>query len=169
MVRSLSIFSFIIFLFSFPFWLNGAESRAKKIRKYDLLVEEALKYVGTKYTLGGCQPGGFDCSGFVYYVYQKYGIELPRVSTDQAKAGKRVGLRNVKKGDLLFFRGSNLKDRKIGHVGIVVSEKHEPVRFVHASTSRGIVVSDIATEYYKLRYRKARGFKELKKRVKQPN
>ncbi|MBI1184300.1 NlpC/P60 family protein [bacterium] len=152
---------------SLQFIAVSAEStRHHKVRKYELLVDEALKYVGTKYVFGGTAPGGFDCSGFVSYVFQKYNISLPRISSDQAKSGKRVGLRRVQKGDLLFFRGSNIKDRSIGHVGIVVSEKHEPVRFVHASTSRGVVVSELSMEYYKTRFRKARRFKELKKKVK---
>ena len=147
---------------------TGSALRSKKVRTYELLVEEALKHQGTKYVFGGCKPGGFDCSGFVGYVYAKFDISLPRVSTDQADAGKRVGLGSVKKGDLLFFRGSNEKDRKIGHVGIVISDKHEEVQFVHASTSRGVVVSKLSTEYYKKRFRKARCFKELNKKVRKP-
>ena len=147
---------------------TGGTLRSKKVRTYELLVEEALKHKGTRYVFGGCKPGGFDCSGFVGYVYAKFDITLPRTSTDQAKAGKRVGLGSVKKGDLLFFRGSNEKDRKIGHVGIVISDKNEEVQFVHASTSRGVVVSKLSTEYYKKRFRKARCFKELNKKVRRP-
>ena len=145
--------------------IHAITTKKNKVRKYELLVNEALKYVGTPYQFGGSAPGGFDCSGFVGFVFKKYGIDLPRVSTDQAKAGKRVPLRKAKKGDLIFFKGSNKKDRKIGHVGIVVSDKGEPVRFVHASTYRGVVVSDLSTEYYKERYKKVRCFKELKKKV----
>jgi len=166
MLKTLPILLTFLALSVWPFWLNGEDAGPKKIRKYELVVQDAMKHVGTKYVLGGCQPGGFDCSGFVYYIYKQYGIELPRISTEQADAGKRVSLRRVQKGDLLFFRGSDLKDRKIGHVGIVISNKKEPIKFVHASTSRGIVVSELETEYYKLRYRKARRFKELKKKVK---
>ena len=144
----------------------ATELKKKKVRKYELLVNEALKYVGTPYKFGGSAPSGFDCSGFVGYVFRKYGVELPRISTDQASTGKGVSLRKAKKGDLIFFRGSNKRDRKIGHVGIVISGKGEAVKFVHASTSRGIVVSELSTEYYKERYRKVRCFKELNKKVK---
>lgn len=147
---------------------TGSTLKSKKIRTYELLVEEALKYKGTKYVFGGCKPGGFDCSGYVSYVYAKFNIELPRTSIDQSGAGKRVGLGAVKKGDLLFFRGSNIKDRTIGHVGIVISNKNEEVEFVHASTSRGVVVSKLSTEYYQKRFRKARCFKELNKKVRKP-
>ena len=166
-MRFTTLLSLTLLLVTLPFGISNAESaRPKKVRKYELLVNDALKYVGTKYVFGGSKPGGFDCSGFVSYVFQKHGISLPRVSTDQASAGKRVGLGNAKKGDLIFFKGSNLRDRKIGHVGIVVSNKNEPVQFVHASTSRGVVVSNLETEYYKKRFRKVRCFKELNKKVK---
>lgn len=149
-----------------PIGLSANDQYLTKVRTYELVVAEAMKYLGTKYRLGGCVPGGFDCSGFVSYVYGKFGISLSRISHEQAKSGKRVGLKKVKKGDLLFFRGSNVKNRAIGHVGIVVSNKGEPVRFIHASTSRGVVISDLSTIYYKERYRKARCFRELKRKVK---
>ncbi len=160
-------FLILVFLFAFPVYtIQANELKNIKVRKYELLVQEALKHVGTKYTLGGTSPSGFDCSGFVGYVFKKFDIDLPRISTEQATAGKRVPLRKAKKGDLIFFKGSNLKDRKIGHVGIVISEKGQPVEFVHASTSRGVVVSSLSTEYYKLRYKRVRCFKELNQKVK---
>lgn len=145
----------------------GIDMAGKKVkqRAYDLLVAEAMKYQGTKYVFGGCAPGGFDCSGFIKYVYGKFGVNLPRTSLEQSKTGKRIGLNKVKKGDLLFFRGSNIKSRKIGHVGIVITEKGAPVKFIHASTSRGVVVSSLSTSYYKKRFRKAVCFKKLKKKV----
>ncbi|MBI3143397.1 MAG: C40 family peptidase [Bacteroidetes bacterium] len=149
-----------------PAWLGAEEQYLTKVRTYELLVAEAMKHLGTKYRLGGCAPGGFDCSGFVSFLFGKFGVELPRISHEQAGEGKRVGLRKVKKGDLLFFRGSNIKDRTIGHVGIVVSDKGEPVRFIHASTSKGVVISELSTAYYKDRFRKARCFRELKRKVK---
>ncbi|MFY0675483.1 MAG: C40 family peptidase [Bacteroidia bacterium] len=158
---------FLILAIALPLHSSLATPLKKnKVRKYELLVNEALKYVGTPYKFGGSAPSGFDCSGFVGFVFKKYGINLPRISTDQATVGKRVSLGKAKKGDLIFFKGSNKRDRKIGHVGIVVSNKGEPVRFVHASTSRGVVVSDLSTTYYKERYRKVRCFKELNKKVK---
>ena len=154
----------ILILISIYTFSTGATFK-RKTRKYDLLVVEALKYKGTKYTLGGCAPSGFDCSGYVKYVYAKFGISLPRTSVEQSKSGKRVGLNHVKKGDLLFFRGNNVKDRKIGHVGIVISEKGQPVSFIHASTSRGVVISKLSSKYYKDRFRRAACFKELRKKA----
>lgn len=146
--------------------MQGKElGHKQKSRKYDLLVAEALKYQGTKYVFGGCTPGGFDCSGFIQFIFHKFNIELPRTSINQSKSGKHIGLKKVKKGDLIFFRGSNIKDRKIGHVGIVISERGQPIRFIHASTSRGVVVSNLSSTYYKERFRRATCFKELKKKV----
>lgn len=161
-LRTIYLFPIILLFFSGCRSQRGQE----KLRKYDLLAKDALAQVGTPYKFGGCEPGAFDCSGLVYYVYQKHGITLPRTSKEQSKAGSSVSIRNVRKGDLLFFRGSNARKRKIGHVGIVISDENEPVKFVHASSSRGVVVSQLSTKYYDIRFRKARRFSQLKKKVK---
>ena len=159
------IILFLLICFCLPV-LNGTDAKSKKTRKYELVVAEAMKHVGTKYKYGGCAPDGFDCSGFVGYIYKKFGINLPRVSSQQADEGKRMSKSKAKKGDLIFFKGSNLRDKKVGHVGIVITDKGDDIKFVHASTSRGVVVSSLSTAYYKDRYKKIRCFKELNKKVK---
>lgn len=144
--------------------LHTEKVQKSKTRKRDLLVNTAKKYVGVPYKMGGCTSTGFDCSGFVQFVYKKYDVALPRTSKEQSRAGKRRWKRRPRKGDLLFFKGP--KGFKVAHVGIVVSEKGEPVQFIHASTSRGVMVSSLETTYFKKRYKRARKFKSLKKKIK---
>lgn len=138
--------------------------KRKRVRKYELLVQTAIKYRNTKYVWGGNSPAGFDCSGFTSYVFNAHQVALPRTSTDQAKAGRRIRKRKARKGDLIFFRGSDAKKRKVGHVGIVISEKREPIRFIHAS-SRGVVVNNLSDSYYAKRFRKVRRIRGLRKKI----
>lgn len=128
------------------------------------MVQTANKYRNTKYAWGGASPSGFDCSGFTSYVFRAHHVELPRTSTDQAKTGRRIGKRRARKGDLIFFRGSDAKKRKVGHVGIVISEKREPIKFIHAS-SRGVVINNLSDSYYKKRFRKVRRIRGLRKKI----
>jgi cell wall-associated NlpC family hydrolase len=102
------------------------------------MVLTGQEHLGVRYVWGGSSPSeGFDCSGFVQYVYARNGVRLPRVSRDQARAGERVAasLANLKPGDLLFFAGSS---GVIDHVAIYVGDQ----TILHASSRRGEVVYD---------------------------
>lgn len=104
----------------------------------ELAIRTADGYVGVPYVWGGSSPAeGFDCSGYVQYVYARNGIRLPRVSRDQARAGRRVApdLSTLHDGDLLFFAGA---DGVIDHVAIYVGDR----TILHASSSRGAVGYD---------------------------
>lgn len=99
----------------------------------------ADRYVGTRYVWGGSNPDeGFDCSGFVQYVFARNGVRLPRVSRDQAGAGAAVPARPdaLRPGDLMFFAGN---DGVVSHVAIYVGDG----RFIHSSGSRGAVGYDV--------------------------
>jgi cell wall-associated NlpC family hydrolase len=122
----------------------------------DKLVNYAKKQLGVKYLYGGMSPKGFDCSGFTKYVFAKIGYNVPRVSRDYAKTGKKISVKNTKKGDILLFTGSNKHKRVTGHLGIVVSNKNGVIKFIHASSSRGIVISDLKIKYYQERILGAR-------------
>jgi cell wall-associated NlpC family hydrolase len=93
----------------------------------DRIADTALSMLGTPYRYGGRGPGGFDCSGLVYYAYQQAGIEVPRTAKNQKKAARRINRQSLSRGDLLFFNVS----WKSGHVGIYVGDD----RFVHAPSS----------------------------------
>jgi len=111
------------------------------------LVEYALQFVGYQYVYGTAGPRTFDCSGFVMYVYGKYGVSLPHYSGSQFNCGQPVAKSALSPGDLVFF-GSG-----ISHVGIYIGGG----RFVHAANSKsGVITSDLTDGYYAANYQGAR-------------
>ena len=116
------------------------------------IVNFAKKYLGYKYVSGGTTPkGGFDCSGFTYYVYNSCGYSLSRLCSVQAKSGTAVSRQELQLGDLIFF--NNGGNGTIGHVGIYIGEG----RFIHAANSRrGVVTDTINSGYYNTYYYQAR-------------
>ncbi|MFN3554388.1 MAG: C40 family peptidase [Bacteroidales bacterium] len=118
--------------------LNGNENPA--------LIREVASWMGTPYRAGGTTRAGADCSGFVKMVYRAvYNIDLDRVTVHMAQNSSRVNKRNLREGDLVFFR---INGRKISHVGIYLSNN----KFIHASTSRGVMVNDLDEAYYSQRF-----------------
>ena len=108
------------------------------------IVENAKQHLGTPYVWAGSTPNGFDCSGFTSYVMKDFGKELSRRSEDQYNQGKKVKEKNVQKGDLIFFSNGS----GISHVGIVISEKGQPIEMIHASSSKGVIVTNIESSEY---------------------
>lgn len=105
------------------------------------IVDYAKQFVGVPYVYGGTSPNGFDCSGFTYYVFKKFGITLPRTAQECAGAGTKVSRENIKPGDILLFDRDN--DYRIGHVGIYIGNG----KFIHASSSKGKVVIASLSSY----------------------
>ncbi len=123
----------------------------------DKIVNYAKQQIGVRYKYAGNTPKtGFDCSGFTKYVYSHFGYDVPRRSSDYASVGKKINVKDVKKGDILLFTGSNKHKRVTGHLGIVVSNKNGTIKFIHASSSRGVVISDLSISYFKERILGAR-------------
>jgi len=151
----------IFYLLIFSFLLQAC-STSKKVAysskinstKADRIVANALKYKGVKYKFGGTTKRGMDCSGLLFVAFSEENVQLPRVSRDMAKRGKKIALNNAKKGDLLFFRTSKSK-RNINHVGLVVSHKNGQIRFIHSTSSRGVIVSSLSEKYWKKAFVKA--------------
>jgi len=110
------------------------------------LLAEVSLWLGTPYRYGGNTKKGTDCSGFVAQVYRRiYNKHLERSSEDQAKKNiKKVNKKGLKTGDLVFFKTSS-KSKKITHVGIFLRDDN----FIHASTSKGVIVSNLNENYYK--------------------
>ncbi len=115
------------------------------------LLNDAEKYLGTPYRYGGSTPSGFDCSGFTSKVFGENNYTLPRRSEDQGKVGRRIDVSRVKPGDLLFFATSG--GTKISHVGIVHDIGNDgEIKFIHASTSRGVIISSLNEKYWNKAY-----------------
>ncbi|HEY9561480.1 MAG TPA: C40 family peptidase [Anseongella sp.] len=120
------------------------------LARIDQLLDFASDYIGTRYRYGGNSPrDGFDCSGFACFVFSEFGVQLPRVSADMSKAGRYVGKNELQKGDLVFFATGS--SRRVNHVGIVIETRPE-VLMIHSSSSKGIRVDDINSDYYRKRY-----------------
>ncbi|MCL2651309.1 MAG: C40 family peptidase [Candidatus Azobacteroides sp.] len=151
-------FIYIIFCFvSFTSCVTSKQVIQKKNeREAKELIEYANKYINVPYLSGGTTAKGFDCSGYVQFVYKKIGYSLPRTTQEQSKIGEKVDKKNLEAGDLVFFKGKNSKSREIGHVGIVTKpNKKGKFEFIHAANT-GVRMDDSETSYYKVRYVKAR-------------
>lgn len=124
----------------------------------DQVIAYARTFIGVPYKLGASGPKQFDCSGFTRYVFKHFGYELTQYSGAQFQSGREVpGYSDLQKGDLVFF-GKRGSVRNIGHVGIVVAvdEERGSFRFIHASSSGGVMESDSSQAYYLMRYIGAR-------------
>jgi cell wall-associated NlpC family hydrolase len=97
-----------------------------------LIVRRALTLRGTPYRNGGSDPKGFDCSGFVQYVFAREGVAVPREVREQVRLGREVRLAGIEPADLIFFK---ISGNEPSHVGISIGGDE----FVHAPSSRGVV------------------------------
>ncbi|WP_077155075.1 C40 family peptidase [Bacteroides bouchesdurhonensis] len=108
------------------------------------LYMESADWIGVPYRGGGDSKRGTDCSGLTYQVYRKvYRTQLPRNTEDLKKKSNKVSKRNLREGDLVFFTSRN-SGKKVAHVGIYLKNG----KFIHASTSKGVIVSNLNEDYY---------------------
>jgi len=116
------------------------------------LIEFSKQYLGVRYKWGGTTEGrGFDCSGFVQYVYSQMGVTLPRTSHNMSKLGVAVSSSKCKPGDLVYFGKKRDNTYKTKHIGIVVSNENGKVTMIHSARKRGVVVSEdiFSSSYYR--------------------
>lgn len=110
-----------------------------------LIRDEVRTWEGTPHEWGGATRAGADCSGFVMRVYDDlFGLSIPRTTEDQARLGEKVSSRSLMPGDLVFFRTGP----KLRHVGVYLSDGE----FAHASSSRGVSISNLESEYWQRAY-----------------
>ena len=129
---------------------------APRQEKVDSIINFAKSYLGKPYKEASCGPDGFDCSGFIYYIFKKFNINLSRSSYTMAEEGEEVADTSLaQKGDLIFFQGTDLSDPKVGHVGLIISEKGEPISFIHSSSNKknnGIIITGLNERSYRKRF-----------------
>lgn len=123
------------------------ESKKENRNLVNNLVEKATDNIGVRYKAGGTTKSGFDCSGLVYTTFESENIPLPRSSYEQAKIGKVIPLNDAQKGDLIFFKTN--RSRQINHVGLITEANSDEIKFVHSSTSKGVIISSTKEPYYK--------------------
>lgn len=110
------------------------------------IVDTAKQYLGVPYVWGGSTPRGFDCSGLVQYVFKAHGISLPRTTKEQWTVGASISKSQLQIGDLVFF--ANTYTTGVSHVGIYVGNN----QFIHASSSKGVIISSLSNTYWAAHY-----------------
>ena len=118
------------------------------------LVSFAQTLIGTPYVYGSTDPKvGFDCSGFITYVFNHFGVSVPRSSIEFTHVGKPVSLEEAKVGDIVLFTGTDSADKFVGHMGIVTENQGGNVQFIHSTSGKahGVTITPLET-YYKKRY-----------------
>jgi cell wall-associated NlpC family hydrolase len=101
------------------------------------IVRFAKTLIGTRYSFGCMAPAtGFDCSGFISYIFNHFNIEVPRSSVEFTNEGTTVALKDAREGDLILFTGTNSKIRIVGHIGMIVSNDASGITFIHSSSGK---------------------------------
>lgn len=121
----------------------------------DSIVNFALSYLNTPYTYGASSKDGFDCSGFVYFVFKHFKISVPRSSVDYKTFGKTIAIGSIQKGDILIFLSPTRNE--IGHIGIVTKPNGMETEFIHSTSGKemAVVLSSLKQEHYNRRFVKA--------------
>ena len=125
---------------------SKTENKKENIYVVNNLIRKATDNIGVKYKAGGTTRSGFDCSGLVYITFESENIKLPRPSYEQAKIGKIIKVNDAQKGDLIFFKTN--KSKQINHVGLITEVNSNEIKFVHSSTSKGVIISSTKEAYY---------------------
>ncbi len=121
------------------------------------LLSLAANYLGYPYVWGGTTERGFDCSGFMYFLFNKIGRPIPRMPADQCLLGPDIPYSKIEPGDLIFFKSGNVNSNWIGHVGMAYDrDANGNIRFIHAEGKKtGVVITLLENQYYKKRFLRA--------------
>jgi len=118
--------------------------------KPEEVVEYAKTLIGVKYQYGSTDPKvGFDCSGFITYVFNHFNIKVPRSSIDFTEVGETVYMDSAKAGDLILFTGTDSTERHVGHMGIITSNQNGKLEFIHSTSGKqfGVTITPLS-QYY---------------------
>ncbi len=110
------------------------------------IINNAMQFVGVRYRSGGTSTSGMDCSGMITAAFKIFDLKLPRSSNEMAKVGEKVSTTTAQKGDLIFFRTHG---GAINHVGMVIDVINDEIKFLHSSSSQGVMVSSTNEPYFK--------------------
>jgi probable lipoprotein NlpC len=146
------LYLFIILLFTVSCASQKAKLREKQV---DEVISTARTFTGTPYKYGGTTRSGMDCSALTIHAYKSISLSLPRSAEDQSGVGQKVKQKDLQPGDLVFF-ATGKRRRQVTHVGLVTDVHRNSVKFIHASTSLGVIETDLSQDYYAKRYRGAR-------------
>lgn len=124
------------------------KKKKKRQKEVSTVVRTAYSYKGTPYKYGGTSKSGIDCSALMQNSFAKAGYQIPRTSKEQSKYGKKVSWSAAKPGDIVFFKFKE-KGNKWYHSGMITKVDGDAIKFVHASSSRGVVESSLNAKYYK--------------------
>lgn len=136
----------------------GANTLQIDVNRYfasvDSMIALGKKYLGVRYSYGGTTPSGFDCSGFVSYLFASHGFKISKASRELAHFGHEVKLECVQPGDLAFFKGRSTKSSEVGHVALVINAMGNRWDIIHATVHKGIWIDhDVMNiEYYQKRF-----------------
>lgn len=134
--------------------INKRTAPSVHISKADKVINTALTFSGVRYKFGGTTAKGMDCSGLLYVSFAEHDIKLPRTSIHMAEEGKKIKIKDVEKGDLLFFK-TQKRAKRINHVGMVVNVENGEIKFIHSSSSRGVTVSSLREGFWNSAFVKA--------------
>lgn len=118
------------------------------------LVDYAETLQGVPYLYGSIDPTqGFDCSGFITYVFGHFGIEVPRSSKDFTSIQREISLKKAKRGDIILFTGTDSTKREVGHMGIITALNSEGHQFIHSTSGKAYAVTVTPlNKYYQGRF-----------------
>lgn len=122
----------------------------KGLSNAESVIAKASSNIGTKYRSGGTDSDGFDCSGLMFSSFKTIDITLPRTSSEQSTFGIKIDKTSAQKGDLIFFATNG--SSHINHVGLITEVSENDIKFVHSSTSSGVIISSVTEEYYDKRF-----------------
>jgi peptidoglycan endopeptidase LytE len=122
----------------------------KGLSNAESVIAIASSNIGTKYRSGGIDSAGFDCSGLMFSSFKTIDIVLPRTSSEQSNFGIKVDKISAQKGDLIFFATNG--SSHINHVGLITEVLENDIKFVHSSTSSGVIISSVTEDYYDKRF-----------------
>jgi cell wall-associated NlpC family hydrolase len=140
--------SLLMILLFFSVDTFAQKKKKKRKKEVQTVIQTAYSYKGTPYKYGGTSRKGIDCSALMQNSFKKAGYNIPRTAKEQSQHGKKIGWSSIQPGDVVFFKFKE-KREKWYHSGIITKVGDSKASFVHASSSKGVVESNLYADYYK--------------------